>query len=101
MARRSITATWVISTLCLRQWVSRLYFETIPFRLTHSPATTQSSASAHTPSKRNRDDDESRSPPEPKKSKFLAADPVFTGDSQQAKLIIETDIAKIGDLSTW
>jgi len=66
-----------------------------------SPATTSLSASAHTPSKRNRNDDESRSPPEPKKSKFLAADPVSIGDSQQAKLIIESDIAKIGDLSTW
>ena len=65
-------------------------------------ASTSLSASAHTPSKRNRNDDESRSPsPEPKKSKLLAADPVSTGDSQQAKLIIESDIANVGDLSTW
>jgi len=67
-----------------------------------SPATTSLSASAHAPSKRNRDDDESRSPsPERKKSKLLAAGPVSTGDSQRVKLIIESDIAKIGDLSTW
>jgi hypothetical protein len=60
-----------------------------------------SPSTARTPSKRDRDDEIRTPSPASKKSKFLPAPPLPACDSQQVKLIIETGIAKLGDLSTW
>lgn len=71
---------------------SRILICTIDARTVAAPAS----------SKRARDDDDWVPSPDLKKARgdALLAQPE-SGDAQQAKLIIETSIADLGDISSW